>query len=213
MNKLIIPSKTDRLFKKIPSLLTRGHDFVEIGGIKWATCNVGAKCPTDKGLYFQWGDTKGYAAEQIGESEGKIFSWDDYEYYNEYDGVTKYNNNDEKITLESSDDAARANWGGAWRMPTTEEFECLLSSTYKERIENCVVLTDKNDKSKVLTLPIGYFAQGFNLLCHDRGYYWSSSLDYDDYDYAWALSLLKTDQDIRTCERVRGHYIRPVLDI
>ena len=35
-----------------------GYEYVEIGGIKWAVCNVGAKKPTDSGLYFQWGDTQ-----------------------------------------------------------------------------------------------------------------------------------------------------------
>jgi hypothetical protein len=36
---------------------SNGHDYVEIGGIKWATMNVGATKVTDVGLYFQWGDT------------------------------------------------------------------------------------------------------------------------------------------------------------
>lgn len=47
-----------------------GHDYVEIGGIKWATMNIGANSVTDTGLYFQWGDTQGYAADQIGNGEG-----------------------------------------------------------------------------------------------------------------------------------------------
>ena len=29
------------------------HDYVEIGGIKWATMNIGATSVTDYGLYFQ----------------------------------------------------------------------------------------------------------------------------------------------------------------
>ena len=36
---------------------TGGHDYVEIGGIKWATVNIGAESATDTGIYFQWGDT------------------------------------------------------------------------------------------------------------------------------------------------------------
>ena len=31
---------------------TNGHDYVEIGGIKWATMNIGANSVTDTGLYF-----------------------------------------------------------------------------------------------------------------------------------------------------------------
>ena len=56
-----------------------GYDYVDFGlpsGTLWATCNVGASKPSDTGLYFQWGDTKGYTAEQVGKD--KQFDWDDY---------------------------------------------------------------------------------------------------------------------------------------
>ena len=54
----------------------KGHDYVEIGGLKWATMNVGANNITDAGLYFQWGDTQGYTAAQVGSGEGqKYFGW------------------------------------------------------------------------------------------------------------------------------------------
>ena len=36
---------------------------------------------------------------------------------------------DDMTTLESSDDAATANWGSAWRMPTKGEFDDLRSKT------------------------------------------------------------------------------------
>lgn len=29
-----------------------GHEYVEIGGVKWATMNVGASSITDTGQYF-----------------------------------------------------------------------------------------------------------------------------------------------------------------
>jgi hypothetical protein len=32
--------------------------------------NVGASSVTDTGLYFQWGDTQGYTASQVGSGEG-----------------------------------------------------------------------------------------------------------------------------------------------
>jgi hypothetical protein len=60
-----------------------GHAYVEIGGLKWATMNVGANSITDYGLYFQWGDTQGYTASQVGSGEGqKAFTWADYKYGN-----------------------------------------------------------------------------------------------------------------------------------
>lgn len=42
-----------------------GHDYVEIGGTKWAKVNIGATDVIEAGLYFQWGDTHGYTAEEI----------------------------------------------------------------------------------------------------------------------------------------------------
>ena len=108
-----------------------GHEYVEIGGLKWATMNIGANSITDTGLYFQWGDTQGYTAEQVGSGEGqKYFGWADYKYGNGTSspgatGMTKYNATDGKTVLEASDDAAVANWGGSWRMPTTAEFQAL----------------------------------------------------------------------------------------
>ena len=63
------------IFRRTP------YDYVEIGGIKWATMNVGATGITDYGLYFQWGDTQGYTRSQIGSGEGKkYFGWADYKY-------------------------------------------------------------------------------------------------------------------------------------
>ena len=56
-----------------------GHEYIEIGGIKWATMNVGADKPTDSGLYFAWGEIVGYTAEQINKEE-KTFGWADYKY-------------------------------------------------------------------------------------------------------------------------------------
>jgi hypothetical protein len=83
-----------------------GHEYVEIGGLKWATMNVGANSITDTGLYFQWGDISGYTAEQVGRDEGqKFFGWSDYKYGNGTSspgdtGMTKYNATDGLTTLE-----------------------------------------------------------------------------------------------------------------
>ena len=51
-----------------------GHEYVDLGlpsGTLWAKCNVGAETETDYGLYFQWGDTQGYTADQIGTGNGQ----------------------------------------------------------------------------------------------------------------------------------------------
>ena len=87
--------------------------------------NIGANSVTDYGLYFQWGDTQGYTIDQVGEGSGKkYFYWRDYKYSVDT-SMTKYNSSDGKTALDTSDDAAIANWGADWRMPTTTEFRTL----------------------------------------------------------------------------------------
>ena len=122
-----------------------GHEYVDLGlpsGTLWAKCNVGAETETGYGQYFAWGDTQGYTASQVGTD--KNFSWSDYK-YGEYDiedttdyGFTKYNITDGKTALDPEDDAARANMGGEWRIPTKEEFLELADTKYviHERIAN-----------------------------------------------------------------------------
>ena len=57
---------------------SNGFDYVDLGlpsGTLWATQNVGASKPSDYGLYFQWGDSKGYTKKQLGKD--KMFTWAD----------------------------------------------------------------------------------------------------------------------------------------
>jgi len=172
------------------------HEYVEIGGIKWATMNVGANSVTDTGLYFQWGDTQGYTASQVGSGEGqKYFSENDYIYYND-GSYTKYNEGDSLITLESTDDAVKAAWGGNWRMPTVSEFIALgeavttaWTADYQGSGVAGIICTDKTDSSKVLFFPTcGNASYGSVDSVDYYGYYWSSSL-YADYGGSDAYCL------------------------
>ncbi len=87
-----------------------GHCYVNLGlpsGLKWAACNVGASLPGDDGDYFAWGETKpkdSYTA----------------------DNCLTYNKLMEDISGSEQYDAATANWGTPWRMPTKDEFQELL---------------------------------------------------------------------------------------
>ena len=173
------------------------HDFVEIGGIKWATMNVGATGVTDYGLYFQWGDTQGYTAAQVGEGEGKkYFGEDDCIYYNN-GSYTKYNEGDSKITLESTDDAANAAWGGNWRMPTVSEFIALGEATtsawtadYQGTGVSGLVLTSIADGATLFFPACGHADNGSVYAVGSYGYYWSSSLHADFGDsYAYYLGF------------------------
>ena len=115
-----------------PASLYKAIDLGLPSGILWADRNIGAATPEDAGLYFQWGDTQGYTAEQVGDGEGlKAFSWADYKF--SIDGsssnFSKYNASDSKTVLDLEDDAARVNMGGNWRMPTFDEFKELYLNT------------------------------------------------------------------------------------
>ena len=163
-----------------------GHEYVEIGGIKWATCNVGAEKETDDGKYFAWGETKGF----INASE-KRFTWEDYKFG--FD-TSKYNETDGKTVLEPIDDAVASAWGNGWRMPTRDEFIVLGKATnskwvtnYKGSGVNGFIFTDKEDLSKKLFIPAcGYCGNGGVSNVGSFGIYWSSSLS-SNVQYAYYL--------------------------
>lgn len=99
------------------------YEYVDLGlpsGTLWAKMNAGAESETDTGLYFAWGETQGYTAEQVGVD--KQFSWSDYKFNPSGDGstFTKYNLTDNKVVLDAEDDAAAVNMGGEWHMPTKD---------------------------------------------------------------------------------------------
>ena len=111
------------------------YDYVDLGlpsHLKWAKCNVGAATEDEAGQYFQWGDTQGYTAEQIGDGAGqKFFAWSDYKFSigGSSSNFSKYNETDSKKVLDPEDDAAHVNMGSGWRMPTNEDFSELLLNT------------------------------------------------------------------------------------
>ena len=201
----------------------KGHQYVEIGGLKWATMNIGASQPSDYGLYFAWGDTQGYTAEQVGSGEGqKYFGWADYKYGNGTSspgatGMTKYNATDGKTVLEAVDDAAVANWGGSWRMPTTAEFQALGAAvnTAWTQVNNVygILCTDKTDSSKTLFFPAaGYCSDGSVGYVGNDGDYWSSSLSTNDGQSACGLYFYSDDAYWDGNDnRYYGFAVRPVV--
>ena len=114
-------------------VFVKGFDFdfspyklIDLGlpsGTLWADRNIGAASPEDSGLYFQWGDTKGYTAQQCNDGE-KAFTWDNYKYGNPADGFTKYLDKGDELSVE--DDAAIAETKTKLRMPTKAEMEELF---------------------------------------------------------------------------------------
>ena len=205
---------------------TPSHDYVEIGGLKWATMNIGANSVTDGGLFFQWGDTQGYTASQVGSGAGqKYFGWEDYKYGgNDSGGQTKYNETDGKTVLESSDDAVTAAWGGNWRMPTQDEYFTLseaVTTAWTADYEGSgvagLVLTDNDDSNKKLFFPAcGLAYDGSVNNVGSRGGCWHSSLNsYDGSYLAYNLSFNNSNVDWDNyygSSRSIGMPVRGVLD-
>lgn len=164
-----------------------GHDWVDLGlpsGTKWATCNVGANSPEEYGDYFAWGET---AAKEI-------YDWNTYRWGYVSDGiyyVTKYCNKayygyngftDTLTVLEATDDAATANWGTGWRMPTGDETRELCTyCTQTWTTQNLVpgrLFTGPNGNSIFLPAAGGYIdIDGLIGYVGSDGFYMSSSLD------------------------------------
>ena len=175
-----------------------GHKYVDLdlpSGTLWATMNVGASKPSDVGLYFQWGDTKGYTADQVGKEDGKKnFSkdWEDYKYGTK-PNFTKYIGNG--ATLELEDDAANAHMGGSWHMPKPEQIQELIDNTLGEWITqdgvNGRLFISKKDTSKSIFIPAaGNAVDGSIAGIGIYGYVWGNMLNSNHNDSGQELGFI-----------------------
>ncbi len=187
-------------------------------GTKWRSMNLGASAPEEVGMYFQWGDTQGYTADQVGSGTGKkAFASDfsDYKYF-ENDAFTKYNSTDGKTTLESGDDAAVAALANPWVMPTKTQFEELINSEYTTTewvTVNGVAgrrITSKSNGNSVFLPAAGVASDGSVGVVGGGGYYWSSSLGGEDENFAWYLYFDDGDVSVDDGGRFDGFSVRPV---
>ena len=202
-----------------------GHEYVDLGlpsGTLWATCNIGATTPEGYGDYFAWGET-------LPKSNTTIYFWITYQYCNGcFDELTKYCNNssfgyngftDNLTTLLPEDDAATANWGSGWCMPTRAQWEELLeNTTIKETKQNGVsgkLFTAKNGHT--LFLPLSGFCDDFEddyfyekpwgaKLVGYSAVYWSSSLITG---FPYLTSFFENDR-LKSASRYVGLPVRAV---
>jgi len=200
-----------------------GHAYVDLGlpsGTKWATMNVGANYETDYGLYFQWGDTQGYTAEQVGIGEGqKEFGWADYKFNPSGDGstFTKYTGSDGKTVLDLEDDAARAIWGGSWKMPTGAQFQELLNTEYCTNVWTTVngingrLFTSVSNGNTLFIPAAGWASHGSVSVVGSYCSVWSSSLDSSNVTYGQCLFFNKNSVSASSNHRFSGYPVRGVV--
>ena len=135
--------------------------YVDLGlpsGTLWATCNVGAYVSEDLGSYFAWGDT---------------CAWADSKYKNDYDhNLPK---------LDSSHDAAYVKWGLDWQIPSKDQCEELINSSYtkatwitQDGVRGCLITSKSNGNH--IFLPSS-----------ESGYWTGTAYDKGDANYLYCI--------------------------
>ena len=170
------------------------HEYVDLGlpsGLLWATCNVGANAPEEYGDYFAWGET----------TPKDTYTSANYTY------------SDNPAILPSDHDAATANWGNGWRMPTKAEFQELLDNTTvtwtQQNGVNGRLFTATNGNS--LFLPAAGYRWGDELYgVGNYGFYWSSSLYTDNPFRAWYFYFHSDYYGMSHYDRYLGQSARAV---
>ena len=195
---------------------------IDLGlSVKWASFNVGAVRPEGFGYHLAWGETE--------PKKDFNYSWETYKWGNKNTGtLTKYNTVwelgavDNKTVLDPEDDAAHVNWGGSWRMPTTEEIlelvdDCLWISTTERGVngyrivskkpgftENSIFLPNAGDSNEHVHSPIGV---------NTVGLYWSSSIECLDNPFvAFTHIQYQNSVGFNNISRFNGFSVRPVMD-
>ena len=201
-------------FFEAEKTLNAGHEYVDLGlSVKWATCNVGATTPEDYGDYFAWGETQ----------PKEKYDWTTYLHCKgTYKTMTKYCNNssygnngftDNKTVLDPEDDAATANWGGAWRMPTKAEQDelrnnCTWIWTTQNGVNGYKVIGPNGNS---IFLPAASYMNGGTLNgAGSYGIYWSSSLYADSPDVACDVYFFLDYVIWSRIDRCYGLAVRPV---
>ena len=173
-------------------------------GTLWAAGNIGAELPWETGLYFAWGETEGYTADDIARGE-KVFDNASYK----AKGIKS------DLTLEQ--DAATVNLGGRWTMPTKD--------LYQELIDNCTTtwyddyggtgvagrLFTSNINGNSVFFPASGFYSGSSVsYVGSGGYYWSAS--WSSTNNAWYLIFSSGNVYVNNFYRYYGYPVRGVCE-
>lgn len=201
-----------QLIEKDPLRLCPNNNHphqIDMGtGIKFACCNIGSTSPIDYGEYFAWGETKpksSYDWSTYSLCKGSSYTM------TKYCTAKTYGTVDNKTQLELSNDAARANWGSPWRMPTRFEFEALYKCTWTQTAINNVAgykVTATNGNTIFLPFA-GRRSDTTSELKGSSGYYWTTELS-SQYDFN--AIVFEHQNEIDQVPRCWGHTVRPVSE-
>ena len=206
----------------VPEIPAEAIDLGLPSGTLWAAFNVGATKPEEYGLYFAWGETQGYRG-----NEPHFFGWSNYKWCNGgYNKLTKYCSKaeygvvDNKTTLDLADDAARANWGAPWVMPTDEQIRelqknCKTEWTEKNGVSGMLYTSKLNGKSVFFPAAGIRWENEIDWVGSGSWFFWSSTVSVIEPYKAGDLSrdnyIYYGASYIYTSSRYFGRSVRPVI--
>ena len=190
------------------------HEYVDLGlpsGTLWATMNIGANSPEEFGDYFAWGET----------TPKDNYYWNSYQWCNgRWNKMTKYciisthgDNGfvDGKTELDPEDDAATANWGSQWCMPSKDQLEELMTQcSWQWTTQNGVNGYKVSKNGKSIFLPAAEGISGNIVTSRTLGYYWSRTLNETRSYYAHYLYFYSENVSSEAFERYSGCTVRAV---
>ena len=197
--------------KGIMSLLTVDstsfiHEYVDLGlpsGTLWATCNLGAKKPSDYGYYIYWGETDQRSNYSL--SGSQIYDKD-------IPTMRATGIIDQYFNLTSRYDAATVLWGDDWRMPTSDEINELLRYCDYQWTEvngsNGIKLTSSKNGHQIFLPCAGMKRDNEDVMVGTKGYYIGATANGDNS----ACGIYLAQGDVRPSSTLinRGRTIRAV---
>ena len=178
-----------------------GYEAVDLGlSVKWASCNIGAESPEEYGNYYAWGEIETKDEYSTSNCITHGVSMDDFS------GDVEY-------------DAATANWGGSWRMPTRAEMRELMSQCTKEwtTLNGVYGYLVTGDNGNSIFLPAaGWRDDSYFRYAGSDGYYWSSTPDAGSShstSYAYGLNFDSDGYHVYSEQgRSLGRTVRAVME-
>ena len=177
--------------------------YVEINGVKWATCNIGATTPGGYGDYFAWGATYPQANYlEVDYREGSI-----------------------DADLTYAKDVAYQKLGSSWHMPTETDIESIydfssvsrgwISDTSKYGTVGYEVYETSTPSNKIFLPAAGYWYGGYGELFNAgfSGICWSAEFHSSHYAYCLYFDVLDASLKVNynySIGRYCGLSVRPV---
>ena len=174
-----------------------GYEWVDLGlSVRWATCNVDASIPFECGDYYAWGEVE-TKTEYIEETS------------------LTYGVGMDDISGNPQYDAATANWGEGWRMPTKQELQELVDRCvwkWTSQGTRCGYKVTGRNGNSIFLPAAGYRFESSLRNVGEYGIYWSSTPYESGTQGTYSLYFDGGSYYVDGRRRCFGSSVRPVTD-